>query len=111
MPKLELLAEHGEVQVLVRAGDSPTFTPKQTLKHLCERLRAFNPEQDFLVWAGGDTLAAVLVGVALERLGHTNVRWLRYERGRDPVHGTRTDEGAKYRPVDVPLYSHEGGNG
>lgn len=109
MPDLKPLAEHGEVILLVHAGDRPTFSPSETKvlqSRIIEKLRDFDPNQDFLVWAGGDTLCAVMTGVALERLEFNRVRWLRYDRGRDPATGRRTDANARYVPVEYPL--HEG---
>ncbi len=102
LPNLEPLGEHGNVKVLVPAGDRPTFQPTRTLEQIANRLKDFNPEEDFLVWAGGDTLAAVLTGVVLSDMGVERMRWLRYERGRNSD-GTRTDAGAKYVPVEVDL--------
>lgn len=47
---------------------------------LHERLRHLVPERDFIVWAGGDTLGAVLCGVVLSDLGFERVQWLRFDR-------------------------------
>lgn len=102
LPKLEPLAEHGDVRVLVPAGDRPAFQPERTLDQIYRRLENFNPNEDFLVWAGGDTLAALLTGVALIDRNVEKFKWLRYERGRDSD-GNRTDEGARYVPIEVNL--------
>jgi hypothetical protein len=104
-PRLELLAEHGEVHVLVAQGDQPSFKPNRTLNDILRQLaELYKPEEDYLVWAGGDTLAAVLLGVALERHGYRNIRWLRIDRPYDPVQRKRVEEGAKYVAVQFDLY-------
>jgi hypothetical protein len=106
-PKLDGLGEFGEVHVLVVQGDSPSFKPEKTLSDILRQLgELYNPAEDFVAWAGGDTLAAVLTGVALERQGHNEMTWLRYDRPYDQAARKRTDVGAKYVPVKITLY-HE----
>lgn len=105
LPDLRPLAEHGPIHVLVPAGDRPTFRPRQTFEVITRRLRdnEYDPSSDMLAWAGGDTLAAVLTGVALADFGVDEFLWLRYERGRDPRTGERVEEGARYSPIRVTL--------
>lgn len=109
MPNLEPLAEHGEVCTVLQAGDSPWAEPSRCMKIISARLLNFNAEEDSIAWAGGDTLAAVMVGAVLERYGHERVRWLRYERSQDPKTGRWVHEGAKYVPTVIPFY--HGANG
>lgn len=105
LPDLRPLAEHGAIHVLVPAGDRPTFRPRQTFELISRRLRdqEYDPKVDMLAWAGGDTLAAVLTGIALADLGVEELLWLRYERGRDPRTGERVEEGSRYTPIQVTL--------
>ena len=103
---LDPLYDHGEVQVVLPMGDSPTFTPEKCMDVIERRLEAFDPSIDFLVWAGGDTLAAVMVGMALVNRDIWAFQWLRYERAR-LADGTRTDEGAAYVPVTIDLAQPE----
>ncbi len=102
-PNLKPLYEHGEVQVVLPTGDSPTFDPQKCYDMMHERLAKYNPETDFLVWAGGDTLAALMAGMYLGNEQIWRFRWLRYERHRLPD-GSRTDEGAKYVPVVIDIF-------
>lgn len=109
------LYEHGDVQVVLPQGDSPCFTPDKSFAVMEQRLDAFDPDIDFLVWAGGDTLSAVFAGMLLAERDIWSFAWLRYERARTPD-GQRTDDGAKYVPIEVDLrdpqydmeLSHEG---
>ena len=59
------------------------------------------------MWAGGDTLSAVMVGMYLAQNEIWQFNWLRYERRRLPD-GTRTDDGAKYVPVVIDLAYEDG---
>lgn len=106
-PDLTPLKEHGEVTVLVHAGESPRFHPAQCRDKLIERLKTFDPDKDMLAWAGGDTLAAVLVGAILaDQLWEEEapeITWLRYERAWDGDRRRQDAVGARYVPIRVPL--------
>lgn len=95
------LYEHGDVQVLCPAGDAPTFTPVRCVEVMEQRLVNFDPTCDFLVWAGGDTLAAVMAGMLLAEAGHYTFTWLRWERDRTDD-GGRLETG-RYRPVRIDI--------
>lgn len=110
LPKLEPLSEYGEVFTVVRSGDNPTFNPGRVLGIVFHRMKDFDAKLDYLVWAGGDTLAATMAGIVLERMQISEVRWLRYERKKLP-NGQRTDEGARYVPVKVTIYEALQGEG
>lgn len=102
---LEPLYKHGEVQVVLPMSDSPTFNPVTCYEVMENRLANFDPEIDMLVWAGGDTLAAVMAGMILVNRDNPIwcFKWLRYERHRQPD-GSRTDKGAEYVPVVIDLH-------
>lgn len=80
LPNISGLSKYGEIELLLQPGEDPEQNPRLCLLRLTERLTTFNPDQDYLVWIGGDTLGAVLVGVALADLGFDHVRWLRWQR-------------------------------
>lgn len=103
-PDLKPLYDHGEVQVVLPLSDSPTFNPVKCYEIMEDRLAHFDPERDFIAWAGGDTLSAIMVGMMLINRDEPiwKFNWLRYERFRQPD-GRRTDEGAKYIPVVIDL--------
>jgi hypothetical protein len=96
------LYEHGEVQVLCPDGSSPTYTPGKVLEVMESRFEPFDPEVDFLVWAGGDTLSAVMAGMLLVEREFWSFNWLRFERDRENGTGRRLDTG-KYVPVVIDL--------
>jgi hypothetical protein len=99
---LDPLYDHGELRVVLPTGDAPAFRPGECMNTMAARFEHFDPELDFIVWAGGDTLAAVMVGFLLHERGFHVFNWLRYERRRLDD-GSRTDDGAKYYPVKVDL--------
>lgn len=102
LPDLTPLAAHGDIKVLITPGEYPAFHPERALKLIRQRLAEFDPAIDYIAWAGGDTLSAVLTGIVLMELECTGVTWLRHERGRDPKDPSiRTDEGSHYTPVDI----------
>lgn len=106
-PNLSPLNEHGRIQVLVETGERPSKYPERCLRVIRRRLKHFNPATDFLCWAGGDTLAAVLTGHVLSDLsyehGWNTFRWLVYQRVKDEKTGRWTEEGAYYVPREVPF--------
>lgn len=103
---LSPLYEFGEVQVVCPLSDSPTFSPRKVLSTMEARLEHFDADQDFLVWAGGDTLSAVFVGMLLVEREVYSFRWLRFERDRETGSGRRLDTG-KYVPVLIDLCDSE----
>lgn len=103
---LDRLYDHGEVHVLVQAGEHVAFQPERMMRLIAQRLEGFNPEVDFIAHAGGDPLATMMVGMVLADMsaeeGWQKVRWLRYDRPEDG-RGGRTHIGAKYVPMDVVI--------
>lgn len=108
LPKLEPLAKFGQVRVLINPGEDPRYKPQRALDLITKRLQDFDAAEDYLAWAGGDTLAAVLTGIVLADMScaedkpFSSIRWLRWERGKDNA-GRRTDVGGHYVPIIVPL--------
>lgn len=102
LPDLTPLAKHGAVKVLVQAGEAPGNNPQMVLDLIEKRLADFDPATDFIAWAGGDTLAAVLTGVILERMELADIPWLRFDRDIDPDTHRRLKRGS-YTPIRIAL--------
>lgn len=102
VPDTTPLGGFGDVKVLINSGEYPALHPERCLTLIEKRLETFNEAEDYLAWAGGDTLAAVLVGVVLERMKVNAVKWLKFQRGWDGD-GNRDPEKSYYREVIVPL--------
>jgi hypothetical protein len=101
LPDLTPLAHYGDVRTIIEGGDYPSFRPDRAVAKIADRLQTFDPDNDFLAWAGGDTLAAVLVGAAIAKNGITTFQWLRFERARDRETGERDNFRGEYTPVRV----------
>lgn len=101
-PDLSPLYIHGDVVNIIPNGNSPVFAPRECFEMVENKLKAFDPEIDFLVWAGGDVLSAIMVGMVLVEMECYCFNWLRYERKRLPT-GERTDDGARYIPMEIDL--------
>ncbi len=100
MPNISALHEWGEVRFVVGADTPTTRQPDRASALLVERLAEFDPARDYLAWVGGDTLTALLAGYVLAVRQVESVRWLRFDRDRDPRTGQRIATG-RYRPVTV----------
>ena len=71
------ISKHGNVRAIFKAGERASRNPSASLARLIEALRPFRPG-DFISWLGGDTLVAMLAGVALSTLGVSEWKWLRF---------------------------------
>lgn len=98
-------AVYGEIQFILAAGDRTCSNPELSMDKLRRALRNFRPHHDYIVWAGGDPLSALVTGMVLKDLGITKFRFLRFEKNRhtkvgEPVTGF-------YSPVEVRLEKEE----
>lgn len=84
MPDLSDLGRYGEVRVLVHGNESPARRPQRIMDAIEDRFADFDADRDYIVWAGGDTLSAVMLGYLLADMDVTQVRWLRWGNPRDP---------------------------
>lgn len=101
---MDALYEHGEVHVLVQAGEHAAFQPERVMRLIAQRLSTFDPATDFIANAGGDPLATLMTGMVLADMSAVDefdrIKWLRYDRPEDGK-GGRTHVGAKYIPTEV----------
>jgi hypothetical protein len=91
-------ATYGDIQFVLSPGDRTSSTPELSLKKLVTAMQKFDPDQDYIVWSGGDPLSAILTGAVLAELGVTRFRFLRFEkmRGKDS-----SSSAGYYVPVEV----------
>lgn len=92
---------YGEIQFILSAGDRTCSNPELSMDKLRRALKDFNPHQDFIVWAGGDPLSAIIVGMVMHDLGINKFRFLRYEKNRNTRPGQPPT--GFYSPVEVRL--------
>ena len=94
-------AVYGEIRFVLSAGDRTCANPELSMERLRRELSDFNPQQDFIVWAGGDPLSAIVAGMVLIDMGITKFRFLRFEKNRNTKPGDKVT--GFYSPVEVRL--------
>ena len=98
--------EYGPLRYIFEAEERVAFHQKPALDRLREVLSAFDPDQDYILWAGlGDPAAAYLVLLTLGGLRRGRVRFLYWSRELDPETGLRTRSG-HYWVFSVDLTMH-----
>jgi hypothetical protein len=86
-------AMYGPIEFVFRHGFmSPSRDPEKAIIHAREVLSRFDDAVDYVVWAGGDPLAAILVGSELAKVAA--YRYLRWEK-------SPTGTGGNYVPVTI----------
>ena len=102
-------AVYGQIRFVLSAGDRSCSNPELSLEKLYSALEDFNPNEDFIVWAGGDPLSAILAGMVLLDLGVTKFRFLRFEKNRNIRPGQQVT--GFYSPVEVNLETETDSHG
>lgn len=90
---------YGNIQYLI---DEPLFQPSLqpgvARRRMEDGLKNFRPEQDYVLFLGGDPVGAILLGIVLgEMFPGKKVTTLRYERERD-ISGRRQEGVGFYVP-------------
>lgn len=94
-------AQYGVLRHLLGADDQPTNMPGPCLNKIKSGLAGFDAEQDYILFAGGDPLGALLTGLALRDHPFPTVQFLRWDRVRDKS-GQRNGTGV-YTPITVNI--------
>lgn len=95
----------GTVVPVLGERDSPSLALAPALIKVRQALRDYNPEEDYLLAAGGDPLAIFLAGMIMTDEGLLSkgfVTWLRWDRNRD-FDGRRDPTRGQYVPVRFNL--------
>lgn len=91
---------YGTITSVFSLNDRPSMTPGPCLQKARRVLAHFHPD-DYLVWAGGDFVAGILIGIALKEQNFQSVKMLRWDRERD-TSGGRTG-GGYYIPFEIQM--------
>ncbi len=95
-------AIYGSIEFVLGPGDRTSSSPALSVGKLFTALESFDPDKDFVLWAGGDPLSCMLTGAVLSELGILRYKYLRFEKERgksgpgEPVQGF-------YVPVQVDM--------
>ena len=93
--------DYGSLIFILEKNDRPSYDPKIVHKKIRDSLFNNFSSEDYIIWAGGDPMAPVLVGIVLREIGFDKFKNLRWERVRDK-NKRRTGDGY-YVPVTVEL--------
>lgn len=93
--------KYGTVITVLGERESPSLAPAPALIKLRQAIREYNPDTDFFLSAGGDPLAALMIGMLLVDEGKS-ASWLRWDRNRD-FDGRRDMTAGEYKPVRFDL--------
>lgn len=91
--------QYGQPEMIFTHEDMPGNNPTRALFKARQKLRSFNPMEDYVLWAGGAPLALALVSAELGAM-HGGFRFLRWERERN---GTERTGRGFYVPAWVDL--------
>lgn len=90
---------YGTVEFVLGPGDMTSLSPDLAKAKLERCLAEYDPDEDYILWSGGDPLSLFLTGVILRQRKLSKIRYLRYEKP-DPKRGTSVPF---YIPVSVTL--------
>jgi hypothetical protein len=94
-------SQYGEIIFLFRADQpAPSADPGWATRHAYRVLRNFSAD-DFLVWAGGDPLGAVIAASVAADVTDGKLKYLKWERARNRT-GERTG-GGYYVPLVLDI--------
>lgn len=94
-------AVYGEIRFVLSAGDRTCSNPELSMDKLRRALADFDVNRDFIVWAGGDPLSAIVAGMVLLELGIRKFRFLRFEKNRNTKAGQPVT--GFYSPIEIIL--------
>lgn len=99
--------EYGEISFIFDAYENPSSNPKAAIEKIRFKLGHFNPKTDYIVTAGGDPYAAILLGYVMCEM-NLPLRYLRFERLRARAQDLQAGSMAAptktgyYLPVELP---------
>jgi hypothetical protein len=99
---LSSAAKYGRIVPIFEVGDRPSLLPAQHLLKAKKVLADFSEEEDCIVWAGGDPVAPILIGNALQSLPISSYVYLRWEKERG-LDGRRLANVGFYVPLRIPI--------
>ena len=98
--------EYGEPKFLFDAYDQPSTDPQAAYQSVWNKLKAeFNESTDYVVWAGGDPFALLIIGMAFSDLG-IRPKYLKFQKMGKAAVGGPPSKGY-YIPVQTPEGQYE----
>jgi len=91
-------SQHGEFRFIFPNGfRAPSSCPDDAVEHATSVLADYDPDSDFILWAGGDPIASVIVAGILADMTDGRISFLKWDKY------VRT--GGGYVPVELNLFA------
>lgn len=102
-PDMRQLMSFGTIHIILSHADFPVMRSDQAVNKISQALQLYDydPDVDYIAWAGGDPVALLLIGAYLGDMGYERVKWLRYTKPRDPLTG-KTLIASPHEYIEVP---------
>ena len=90
---------YGDITFVLTSADRTSADYESTMAKLRAMLRNFDPDNDYILWSGGDPLSLMLLGALMRDHNFYTFTYLRYEKpdARNP------QSAPFYVPVTVTL--------
>tara|TARA_R110001632_G_scaffold227969_4_gene362854 strand:- start:2440 stop:2793 length:354 start_codon:yes stop_codon:yes gene_type:complete len=99
-PDMSTAAEHGALVNVFDKADRIYADTAAAVEKAKSKLKDFNPEEDFLLWAGfADPSAQWVVSMSLVALGHNKVNFLFWSKRPSSVN----KQGGYYFPITIKV--------
>ena len=93
--------EFGEIEYVFEDTFIPYRDPKRAEEIAYQKLRQFNSDEDFLLWAGGDPVALIIASMVAGFATDGCIKVLRWDRVRDSM--SKELLGGKYVPITLDI--------
>lgn len=98
LPDFTTAEEYGRIVNIFKGSQHPSYMHVNELhNHLDSVLRDFDPQRDYILWAGGDAASIVHVSAYLAKR-HNSVQMLRWDNRRNEQ---KQRIGGFYKPVTL----------
>jgi len=99
---LDPARKFGTIKSLLHEDVKASQNPLLVLGEIEKGLKNFDHWNDYILWAIGDPLAPLMVGIALAKLSIPHFMWLRFSKHIDRSKGQPTGE-FTYIPEKIPV--------
>ena len=99
--------EYGKIKFIFDAYENPSSHAAASIEKVRDALNEFDPENDYIIAAGGDPYGLFLVGYVMNEFSYP-LRWLRFERVKQrPTPGQIQKTSGYYAPVELPKSAYQ----
>jgi hypothetical protein len=106
-PDFNQLSDFGELVFVLDNSANAIEYSRQASNRVAKVMNDYDNEKDYIVWAGGDPFATLLIGSWLGHQDFDTIKWLRFDRYIDETTGKRYPWKGRYVPVTVKVKEDE----